>query len=121
MAGSVAEERLDDRDDERASRRCRSASAGHDRERVTALRPALAHPAAVAQPAVEQVEDVDVVAGGAMSASAATISVGTRRPRTSSVKSKSSAIDAPSLSSSRGSPPAAVPPAGRARTSAFPS
>src|SRR5207302_1068177 len=37
--------------------------AGQDRQRVTALRPALAHPAAVAQAAVEQVEDFDVVAG----------------------------------------------------------
>ena len=37
-----------------------------------------------------------------MSASAATISVGTWRPRTSSVKSKSFAIAAPILSSSRG-------------------
>ncbi len=37
-----------------------------------------------------------------MSASAATISVGTCRPRTSSVKSKSLAIASPILSSSRG-------------------
>ena len=36
-----------------------------------------------------------------MSASAATISVGTLRPRTSSLKSKSFAIDSPILSSSR--------------------
>jgi hypothetical protein len=36
--------------------------AGQNRERVTALRPAFAGPAAVAEAAVEQVEDLDVVA-----------------------------------------------------------
>jgi hypothetical protein len=34
---------------------------GQDRERVAALRPALAHPAAVAQAAVEELEHFDVV------------------------------------------------------------
>src|SRR4051794_23904984 len=35
---------------------------GEDRQRMAALRPALAHPAAVALAAIEQAEDLDVVA-----------------------------------------------------------
>jgi hypothetical protein len=56
--------------------------AGQDRERVTALRPAFAHPAAVAESAVEQLEDLDVVARwGHVSVGATSASVpGDREP-----------------------------------------
>ena len=59
---------------------------------MTALGPALTHPAAVAKAAAEQLKDLDIMARRAMSASAATISVGTWSLRTSSVNSKSVAI-----------------------------
>src|SRR5438132_2383874 len=51
--------------DRRQKRRAADVVVGQarqDGERVTALGPALTHPAAVAQPAVEQLEDLDVVA-----------------------------------------------------------
>src|SRR5213594_3964961 len=51
-----------DRGEERRDAQVVVGQAGQDRQRVPALRPALAHPAAVTETAVEKLEGLDVVA-----------------------------------------------------------
>src|SRR5262249_34633842 len=58
----LVEEREGGRDEQRRAEDIIVGQAGQDRQRVATLRAALAHPAAVAQAAVEQVEDLGVVA-----------------------------------------------------------
>src|SRR3989442_7855431 len=56
------EEVEDDRGKEGRNAEVVVGQAGQDRDRVSALRPSLAHPAAVAQSAVEQLEGLAIVA-----------------------------------------------------------
>src|ERR1700730_13038764 len=58
----AVEERQGGRGEQRRAKDVVVGQARQDRERVTTLRPALVHPPAVAEAAVEQVEDLDVVA-----------------------------------------------------------
>ena len=61
-ASGGVEEREAVRGDQRRREDVVVLEAGQDRQRVAALRPALAHPAAVALAAVEQLERLDGVA-----------------------------------------------------------
>src|SRR5260370_9072720 len=62
LARLLVEECQRDRGEKRRAEDVVVRETGKDREGVTALRPALAHPAAVAQPAIEQVEHFHIVA-----------------------------------------------------------
>src|SRR5260370_10753904 len=58
----LVEERQRDRGEKRRAEDVVVGESGKYCESVTALGPALAHPAAVAQPAIEQLEHIDIVA-----------------------------------------------------------